>query len=224
MPPIDLPYTPVLLERIRAVHRSLTSHGYQHAFGGAIALGVYAEPRFTADIDVNVIADAAHPEGLLAALPAGVEVLDGISAEIRRRRQARLYWSEPRTPLDLFLPQHPTFHQLVVDRAVPAPFLDTDLKVISATDLMVFKMLFDRRRDWADIAAMVEAGAGDPEDAAAWVVAIVGGEDHRLGELRRILQEHQQSTGPRSFPAPSPASVDRATDEAERPDGHEEPP
>lgn len=187
--PPELPYTPVLLERIRALHRCLEASGFPHAFGGAIALGVHAEPRFTSDIDINVIADPEHPDAVLAVMPDGVEVPESAASELRSRGQIRLWWPDPDTPVDLFLPQHPAYHQLVNDRSELAEFLDTGLRVVSATDLMVFKMLFNRRKDWADIAALVEAGAGDPTEAAAWIIELLGPEDDRLGELQKVLDE-----------------------------------
>ena len=47
-----------LATKIEAVHRVLEEAGTPHAFGGALALGFYAEPRETKDIDVNVFAPA----------------------------------------------------------------------------------------------------------------------------------------------------------------------
>ncbi|HET9077569.1 MAG TPA: hypothetical protein VFN68_11615, partial [Acidimicrobiales bacterium] len=49
--------------------------------------------------------------------------------------------------------------------------------VISPTDLTVFKALFNRTKDWADIEAMLQAGSVDSADALRWVAEIVG-EDH----------------------------------------------
>jgi hypothetical protein len=54
---------------------------------------------------------------------------------------------------------------------------------------MVFKMLFNRRKDWADIAEMIAAGAGDCDEAAAWIVRLVGEGDPRLSELAEVLRE-----------------------------------
>ena len=54
--------TPLLLQRLSSVHQHLSQAAIDHAVGGAIALAVHVrEPRFTADIDLNVLADADHP-------------------------------------------------------------------------------------------------------------------------------------------------------------------
>jgi hypothetical protein len=81
------------------------------------------------------------------------------------------------------------YHRLVVERARPAVFLGAEIKVLTATDLMVFKMLFDRRKDWADIESLIRAGAGDPAEAADWVAQVVGPTDPRLAKLHEIRDE-----------------------------------
>jgi hypothetical protein len=81
------------------------------------------------------------------------------------------------------------YHRLVVERARPAVFLGTEIKVLTATDVMVFKMLFDRRKDWADIESLIRADAGDPSEAADWVAQIVGPGDPRLAKLHQIRAE-----------------------------------
>ena len=50
-------------QTVLAVHDHLIGAGVEHAFGGALALAYYAEPRATADVDVNVFA----PTGTLEA-------------------------------------------------------------------------------------------------------------------------------------------------------------
>lgn len=196
------PHLPLLLERLRAVHQHLDVAGFRHAFGGAVALGVHAEPRATVDLDINVLSDPADPAPVLAAMPPGVEIPPTAVEELRARGQVRLHWPDPDTPIDLFLPQHPTFHRLVDERAEAADFLGAGVRVISATDLMVFKMLFDRRKDWADIEALLEAGAGDPDEAARWVGEIVGADDHRLVELAQLRAEVAAGRPEPGFPKP----------------------
>jgi len=48
-------HRPSLPEKVVAIDSALT--GLPHAFGGALALAYYAEPRATVDIDVNVFGD-----------------------------------------------------------------------------------------------------------------------------------------------------------------------
>lgn len=181
-----------VLERLVAVHHSLDKAGLDHAVGGALALAHYVyPPRGTADIDLNLTADPADPGRVLSALPKSIEIHPGAADELRSNSQVRLWWRSAKldTPVDLFLPASPVYHRLVVERARPALFLGAEIKVLTATDLMVFKMLFDRRKDWADIESLVRAGAGDPAEAADWVAQIVGSTDPRLAKLQEIRDE-----------------------------------
>lgn len=184
------PYAPVLLVRLQAIHVALEGAGFDHAVGGAIALAVHVEePRFTADIDLNVIADPLHPEAMLDCLPEGITRHAAAVDQIRKDGQTRLIWPDPNTPVDLFLPQHLIYHRLVTDRAVPAAFLGEGIKVVSATDLMVFKMLFNRSKDWVDIESLLDAGAGDPVEAGRWISEFLGERDSRIDRLAALVAD-----------------------------------
>lgn len=179
--------TPLLLQRLQALHEGLADAGIDHAVGGAIALAVHVlEPRFTSDIDLNVTVDAQRPQALLAAMPAGVVIGEDAPSVLAREGQIRLGWPSPDTPVDLFLPQHPVYHHLVVDRAQEVDFLGAGIKVLTATDLMVFKALFNRSKDWVDIESLLEAGAGDVPEALGWLDEFLGAGEPRTMRLRTL--------------------------------------
>ena len=67
--------------------------------------------------------------------------------------------------------------------------LDATVPILSATDLLVFKALFDRRKDWADIEELLRFGKPDVEEARRWLVSIVGANDRRLATLDGIVAE-----------------------------------
>lgn len=56
--------------------------------------------------------------------------------------------------------------------------------MLCAEDLAVFKALFDRPKDWVDIATMVDAGSLDGEVAASRLERLLPGDD-RVDRLRR---------------------------------------
>lgn len=168
----------------------MESVGIDHAIGGAIALaGHVREPRFTANIDLNVVADPHHPQKLLEALPHEISIPPDAAEIIARNGQIRLMWQEPSpvTPLDLFWPVDPVFHALVVSRAQQVGFLGQGIKVMTATDLMVFKTLFNRSKDWVDIESLIEAGIGDVAEAVDWITRFVG-QDSRVERLKVMAQ------------------------------------
>lgn len=183
----------IVLERAVDVHRRLEAAGVPHAIGGALALAYHVqEARATRDIDLNVTADPEHPEELFALLPPDVPWGDDDVHAVRRTGQVRLWWPHPDgetpIPLDLFFPQS-ELHERVDQHAVRVAMLDATVPILSATDLMVFKMLFDRRKDWADIEELVRHGSPDVAEARAWLVRVVGPDDPRERKLDELLEE-----------------------------------
>lgn len=183
----------IVLERALQVHQALEQAGVQHALGGALALAYHVrEARATRDIDLNVAADPADPRALFELLPADVPWDDRDVRTVRETGQVRLLWphpdGQPPIPLDLFFPQS-EFHRQLNQRAVLVAMLDQTIPIISATDLMVLKMLFDRRKDWADIEELIRHGTPDVEEARGWLIRIVGPDDVREQRLDQLLSE-----------------------------------
>jgi len=172
-----------LPEKVVAIDRALA--GVPHAFGGALALAYYAEPRATIDIDVNVFVPVAEAPGVLDRLAAVGVTGDQPADALARDGQVRLWWD--RNPIDLFFSYDP-FHDAARDAARTVPFADTTIPVLAPDHLVVCKAVFDRPKDWVDIDAMLAADA--PVDAAEilrWVARITGPDDARFARLARVL-------------------------------------
>jgi hypothetical protein len=60
-------------------------------------------------------------------------------------------------------------------------------RVPSATALAVFKALFNRTKDWADVEAMIEMDAIDVAEAGAWIERVVGLEDPMLRRTASLV-------------------------------------
>jgi len=56
----------------------------------------------------------------------------------------------------------------VLDQAGYAGIAILPTAAATATDLMVFKMLCNRRKDWADIESLLRCSAGDSAEAVEW--------------------------------------------------------
>lgn len=181
--------TASILERLVAVHRALDAAGFDHAVGGALSLAVHvANPRATADIDLNVSAEASQAEAVLACLPEQILVPGGAAAEIRRADQIRLVWPSPETPVDLFFIAHPAYHRMVNERAVEFDFGGDVIKVLQPVDLTVFKVLFGRSKDWVDIETLMRESLGDPGESRRWLVEILGEEAAGVARFDRLVQ------------------------------------
>jgi hypothetical protein len=188
------------VEKIEGVERGLAAAAVPHAFGGALALAFcVGDPRATADIDVNVFVSTEEVERVFAALPQGVTA-NATSARLARRDgQVRVWWDD--TPVDLFFSYH-ELHDEAARRARRVSFGDLQIPVLSCTDLAVFKVVFNRTRDWADLEAMTDAGSYDHANVLGWLEGTLGADaepvqrfvtlrDRRPGgepSLRRILE------------------------------------
>lgn len=144
-----------IAERVLAIHRALERAGFPHAFGGALALAYWTrEPRGTRDIDVNVFVPADVCGPVLDELPDGIDVPDDAARIIARDGQTRLWWEQ--TPVDLFFDNLP-IHADAAQHARTVPLGGATVQVIGPVELAVFKIMFDRTRDWADVEEMIAA-------------------------------------------------------------------
>jgi hypothetical protein len=158
-----------------------------HAFGGALALAYYAEPRATIDIDLNVFLPVERfPEVAVPLRQLGVAVDDPSAAElVRRDGQARVLWDA--TPIDLFF-AYDAFHQAAGNARIVVPFGDGTIPILSAEHLAVCKAVFNRAKDWVDIDAMVALGTDiDVSEVVRWVGRIAGDEDPRFNRIVAVL-------------------------------------
>jgi hypothetical protein len=176
-----------LPDKILAIHGALASAKLPHAFGGALALAYYAEPRTTIDIDLNLfVAPARYSEVAAALAPLGV----GEGSErkdIRRDGQGRLWWS--RTPLDLFF-AYDALHQAMGEAVRKQPFGESRIPILAPEHLLICKAIFDRPKDWLDIEQMVVCVEElDRREVLAWLARIVGVEDPRYERSAALLAE-----------------------------------
>lgn len=175
-----------LVEKVLALAESLEGAGIPYAFGGALALAYCTEdPRGTRDVDVNAFVRADEGARVLDALPAGVAVPAGTAAVLAADGQVRLWWGD--TPVDLFLDYAP-LHAQAARGARLVPFAGRQISVLGPVELVLFKALFDRPKDWVDIAAVVDNGALDELDGVRQgLVALVGVDDPRVGRWESVV-------------------------------------
>lgn len=177
-----------LVTKVVELHAALERARVPHAFGGALALAYCTlDPRGTSDIDCNVFVPAAAPDRAVEALPAGVERTPETVPAIVQDGQIRLWWSG--TPIDLFFDYAP-LHAAAARRRRFVPFAGIDLPVLGCIDLVLFKALFARTKDWADIEAVVAAGTLDVHAARAELATLVGEDDERTHRLDELAAEH----------------------------------
>ena len=176
----------VLAQRLLAVHDALDEAELPHAFGGAIALAYCTqEPRGTRDLDVNVFVGTDRADEVLDAMPGGVKVTRADRTAARRDGQVRVLWGD--TPVDVFLDTH-AFHREAAAGAVEVPFEGTTIPVLGADALIVFKAMFNRTKDWADIEAILEVGAVDAQPVLARLRSLLGEADPAVVRLAGLVR------------------------------------
>lgn len=167
------------------MHRELAAGKVPHAFGGALALAYYAEPRATIDIDLNVFLAATDYGRLLAILrPLGVS--DGPDASVvERDGQCRLWWG--RTPIDLFF-AYDALHEAMRRAIRTEPFANATIPILGPEHLVVCKAIFNRPKDWLDIEQVaVTVEDLDTAEILSWLGRILGGDDPRNQRVAALL-------------------------------------
>jgi hypothetical protein len=184
-----LAFVEPLLELTAALDRA----GVPYAVGGAIAYGLHAEPRNTSDIDINIFVPESE-SGPVLDLMAGLGIAVGQEQreEILRRGQTRLHWGH--LIVDPFFATVP-FLDSARQRRLKVEFEGQVIAILSAEDLAIAKILFNRSKDWGDLANMV-AIQGDALDVGyirSWLHEMLGDEDGRIDRFERLLAEvHRQ--------------------------------
>jgi Nucleotidyl transferase AbiEii toxin, Type IV TA system len=177
---------PSLPEKILAIHEQLTHTKTPHAFGGALALAYYAEPRATIDVDLNLfVTPSSYPD--IERELAKIGVGDGVEQEIvERDGQCRLHWGD--TPIDLFF-AYDDLHETMRRAIRSEPFGAARIPVLAPEHLLVCKAIFNRPKDWLDIEQMLICVEElDIKEVRGWLDRIVGADDPRREHFDRAVK------------------------------------
>ena len=175
-----------------AVHISglLAEADIRHAVGGALALGFHASPRGTIDVDMNVFVAADRPHDALDVLAAGGVAIDRDQAVKVIGARGDLFVEHRGCRLDFFFNSIP-LHASASERARTVDLLGTPVPILSAEDLIVLKLLFNRHKDIVDIEAIVASMREELDLAYVrhWLVECVGSDDVRVTTWETLLAE-----------------------------------
>ncbi len=173
-----------LVQKVNLAHQALTGAGIRHAFGGALALAYYGEPRVTVDIDLNVFVGVERIDEVLGAFAS--QGADGTvnRGSAGRDEQVRIWWG--RNPVDLFFSYDP-FHDAMEKSARSVTFDDGRIPILSPEHLIVCKVVFDRPKDWVDIEQILLGEAIlEESEIFGWLNRIFGTGDNRLGRMTEL--------------------------------------
>jgi hypothetical protein len=140
-----------VLGRLRDV---LEESAVTYAFGGAIALAAWSEPRATADVDVILWLGPDEIDRAIALVRQAGVVVDAGAARAGARDRGMFVGRAGTTRVDVFVPSIP-FYEEAARRRVRTEIGGAATWVHSAEVLAVFKMLFFRPKDLIDVERML---------------------------------------------------------------------
>ena len=188
-----MPEPATAAEVARAIADALDRHGLPYAIGGAIALGFYAVPRATVDVDVNIFVPPADQltRALIALGDAGF-VADEEEPRLRARAnsEGQFRGSIRGLRVDVFVPAFAYYGQLA-SRRREVTLVGRPLWILSPEDLVVLKMMFFRRKDLADVEAILrdQKASLDSRFVRRQLIELVGADDERLAALDAIERD-----------------------------------
>lgn len=169
----------------KSVGAALDGAGIDYAIGGALALGVHGALRATRDVDVNVF---CGPEKLSAALAAlettGVQVNHAAALDEAGREGWFSCWLGA-VRIDVFVPSI-DFSWEASRRRVQRSFAGTSLWFLSVEALCVFKLLFFRTKDLADLEQLLLTVPVDSGWVRGQVASMMGEDDPRIAAWDRM--------------------------------------
>jgi hypothetical protein len=166
-----------------AVHLGtrLAAAGVPYAIGGAIAYGFWGNPRGTRDLDVNVFLPAAEAGRAIDTLIAAGVQLDRSGALERAIERGDVRGSCEGIPVDIFFSSIP-LHDAAAKRVVDVELLGKTIRILSAEDLTILKLLFFRGKDVVDVERVVAVQGArlDRRYVRTWLVECVGEDSERV--------------------------------------------
>jgi hypothetical protein len=164
-----------------ALARALERAQLPYALGGALAYGVWALPRATKDVDLNLFVEAPRlPQALDALAEAGV-AFDRAEALKCISDQGMFVGWVGACRIDVFTPSIPFSWEALRTRVhIDAGPLSAWF--LSAEALAFFKMMFFRSKDLADLERLISS-TGKKLDAPyvrRWLVDTMGEDDERV--------------------------------------------
>jgi hypothetical protein len=168
----------------------LTAAGCDYAFGGAIALGYCSEPRGTVDVDVSLylpVEDVTPTVNVLRQVGGKFEE-EQVRRSLAEHGFCRIEFLGRR--LDVFLPIA-AIYEAARPRRKCVAMGGGEAYIWDAETLCVFKMMFFRRKDLADLDSVLRAqgAALDRDWVEEQLLSMYGPRDPRIASWRELCAD-----------------------------------
>jgi len=142
-----------LIDALLAVDGVLAEAGVPHALCGGLAANLYREEvRATNDVDLAVAIGPARVVEIVDAFGRA-----GWSAAPYRQRGEQLKLTRRGMPRVDCIIATTDYERAAVERSVPATIEGREIPVLTPEDLIVFKLMAGRARDYEAVAAIINA-------------------------------------------------------------------
>ncbi len=174
----------------KRVSAKLVAGGCDYAIGGAIALGYWAEPRGTIDVDFTLFIPPEKPGEcvwLLQELGCELNTSDALRS-LNEHGFCRVSYAGLR--VDVFLPTVP-FYEDARKRRQLVDLGGQEILIWDAETLVVFKMMFFRRKDIVDVEQVLRIQGASLD--CIWIrerlAEIYGKRDPRISQWDDLVAE-----------------------------------
>jgi hypothetical protein len=170
---------------------ALDAANIPYAIGGAIAWGIWADPRGTHDVDLNLFVEPGQLDQALDVLSsAGLQIDRARAHQADREGQVLVGWSDG-LRVDLFTPSIPFAWEAMKTRKRLTGLSGTAY-YLSAEAISLFKLLFFRPKDILDLEKLVAVqGRGvDAPYVRRWLVDMMSEDDPRVATWDDIVRRH----------------------------------
>jgi hypothetical protein len=147
-----------LPEDLKQLLRAFNAEAVEYLVVGGYAVGAYAEPRATKDLDLFIRSEVGNSEAVFRALASFGAPLAGLSpADFRDDTNSVFQIGQPPARVDILQSIDGVSFDEAWPQRIEASIGEIAAHVISATHLIQNKLQSGRMRDLADVEAIREA-------------------------------------------------------------------
>lgn len=137
---------PELIESFIDLNQFLQRHAIRYCLIGGLAAGYWGEPRYTKDIDFTVVSHTRRLDEI-----AGLLKGEGYKIRNKGESQLQVVQKGDRHFLADLILADTDYQDWVVQRAVSVPMFSIHVPICSPEDLVILKIIANRRQDLLDI-------------------------------------------------------------------------
>jgi len=180
------------IEVARRVASCFDEDRIAYAIGGALALGTWGVPRATKDVDIAVFADDRELPHVIDSLERAGVMIDRVRAASDLERIGMFTGRLGTTIVDVFMQGHPQYAEMR-RRVREVADGDRTLRFVSPEDLVIYKLLFGRPHDVADLERLFAVRRDlDLEYVQGWIDKMVQAGDRRRDVLADLMRRFAQ--------------------------------